>query len=106
MNQRLNIITNTGFSGCPSIRLNKGAKRRPVLVVRPTLKKVNSRLKGVRRALRSLRGALRRTTSLDARRQMELKQEILRVERVGEGVLRYVDTLTTPRGEMALVKTP
>ncbi len=93
----MNILNDTRFSGAPKLRLIKGDKKRPVMVVRPSLKKIQSRLDKIRHVCTHYRGQLRRTSVLDGERQTAINAELLRLKQVKEGILRYVDNMTSPR---------
>lgn len=94
----LNIINNSSFSGAPKMRLHKGDKKRPVIVIRPSLKKLQSRLDALRHTSCRLRGQLRRTTVGDVESQQGLNSALARVKQAKEVILRYVENMCSARG--------
>jgi hypothetical protein len=83
------------------IRPFKGSKKRSPLVIRPSLRKFNSRLKQLRKQARTLARLVRTCPKLDEGRAQSLSQALLSVMQQKEATMRYLDMLTAPREKVS-----
>lgn len=73
------------------------SKKGTVLVIRPTLKSLGSRLRRSFKASKNLRGRLRRTMSNDSEAQTQINTGLAQQRGYRQAIVRYVSAITKPR---------
>lgn len=88
MNKRVKV-TPSGIATI-RVRFQRGGKKRPVFIPRPTLRELKSRLRGFERAARVLRGDLRRTSVGDEARQKRINGSLIAIAADAQRLIEYV----------------